>query len=136
MENGLEKIIRNLAAEINDVVFFVGAGISVESGSPTGNNIIRISAQQLSDRLSKNSNTDKVNELLTTRARPETLFNYFEVLREPGGINKETGIPTVQSLLQNVLMDLHPSKIHFALAALLLNQKCQMLLSLNYDSLI
>jgi NAD-dependent SIR2 family protein deacetylase len=136
MKIEIENIIEDLAQKMEQVIFFVGAGISVESGSPTGDDVIGISAQELYKKFSNNTNGQEIKELITLKARPETLFNYFEILRKRSELVQKQELPSVENLLHDVLQNMQPSKIHFSLAQLLKKEKCKMIFSLNYDSLI
>lgn len=135
MNGDLDQLIIELAEDIENVIFFIGAGISAPSGAPTGFDIINESAIILTTRISESGLKKKVCDLLRNRARPETLFNYFEVFSNKGNADTKRTSNT-ESLFKKVLIGLKPSFIHNAIASFLDEGKINTILSLNYDTLI
>jgi len=131
----LDKLLDELSEDMENVVFFIGAGISVPSGSPTGFDVVNESIRILSERIKELKCQKKIRDLLVKRARPETLFNYFEVYRDHGNADTRKTKNT-DDILNSALNGLKPTFIHNAIASFLNDGKIKTILSLNYDSLI
>jgi len=138
----IEEMIGHLADEIigRKVVFFVGAGISIASGAPSGKDIVDGVVKHLFEA-KENLWTDRkelkeyrlLKKEFLERARPETLFNYIELYREKA--SGKDKIPIIDQLFEG-LKELEPSYIHHFIAALIKKKYVAHILCLNYDRLI
>jgi NAD-dependent SIR2 family protein deacetylase len=133
----LKEVISRLVEQIkqNNVVFFVGAGISIPSGAPSAKDIIEKAVEKIFDisiDLSKKE-IEKLRELCLKKARPETFFNYYELYRE-----KTKDISKIKKIdeMFEYFKKLEPTYLHHSLASLVKAGFVKNIICLNYDQLI
>ena len=133
----LKEVISRLVEQIkqNNVVFFVGAGISIPSGAPSAKDIIEKAVEKIFDisiDLSKKE-IEKLRELCLKKARPETFFNYYELYREK--TKDGSKIKKIDEMFE-YFKKLEPTYLHHSLASLVKAGFVKNIICLNYDQLI
>ena len=137
MELSIKEVIKRTAKEIfnNEVIFFVGAGISKPSGAPLANEIVDGVINHLFEhhRTTLGKKYGELKNICLSESRPETLFNYIETYRAKAA---DATIDNSIDDLFSSIKDLKPTYFHWFLAILLGTGFVKSIITLNYDTLI
>jgi NAD-dependent SIR2 family protein deacetylase len=143
MNFSAKSIINQLAKKIvnEKTAFFVGAGISLDSGAPSGKSIVHGVVDGLfegknhiwPEGIDDEKSWQELKDICIEKSRPETLFNHIEICAEKSMRPEE--IPVIDELF-SFMNQLEPSFVHFLLGYWVQQGLVKHILCLNYDRLI